>query len=72
MTTYVELGLNQFCNIYKGIQKLWDVKLRSVFALTHLLKAQDWIWTSENYDRICLNKWKFFLHLAFGQVGKRN
>jgi hypothetical protein len=28
--------------------------------------------TSENYERICLNKKKIFLNLAFGQVGEKN
>ena len=32
---------------------------KAVFVLTHLHKAQDkynWIRTSENYERVCLNK----------------
>jgi hypothetical protein len=28
--------------------------------------------TSGNYERICLNKYNFFLNLAFGQVGEEN
>ena len=39
--------------------------------LTHLPETQDkkkWIQTSENYERICLNKYKIVLYLAFGQV----
>ena len=46
-----------------------------VFALTHLPEAwdkQNWIRTSENYERICLNKQNFFLNLAFWQVGEKN
>ena len=31
----------------------------------------NWIWTSENYERICLNNF-FFLNLALGQVGDKN
>jgi hypothetical protein len=47
----------------------------TVFALTHLPKAQvklNWIQTSENYERIFLNKYNFFLILVFGQVGEKN
>jgi len=43
----------------------------SVLALTDLPEVRDkknWIRTSENYERICLNKQKTFLSLAFGQV----
>ena len=46
-----------------------------VFALTHLPEAwekKNWILTSEIYERICLNKYNFFLNLAFGQVGENN
>ena len=32
---------------------------------------ENWIWASENYERICLNKYNFFLNLAFGQVGEQ-
>ena len=43
----------------------------SVLSLTDLPEVRDkknWIWTSENYEKICLNKQKTFLSLAFGQV----
>ena len=40
----------------------------SVLALTDLPEVRDKIWTSENYEKICLNKQKTFLSLAFGQV----
>ena len=41
-----------------------------VFALTHLPKAWDklnWIRTSGNYEKICLNKWNICLNLAFSE-----
>ena len=43
--------------------------------LTYLPEARDkenWIRTSENYERIRLNKQENFLNLAFGQVGENN
>ena len=46
----------------------------AVFALTYLPEARDrknWIQTNENYERIYLNKYIFFLNLAFGQVGEK-
>jgi hypothetical protein len=50
---------------------LQKVAYVSVLALTDLPEVRDkknWIRTSENYERICLNKQKTFLSLAFGQV----
>jgi hypothetical protein len=38
---------------------LIPLQITAVFALMHLPEAQDkqkWIRTSENYERICLNK----------------
>ena len=60
----------------KSTNEKWH-SLKTVFALTHLPEAWDklkynWIRTSENYERICLNKQKIFLNLAFGQVGEKN
>ena len=46
----------------------------AVFTLTHLPEArykENWIRTSENYERICLNKHNIFLNLAFGQEGEK-
>jgi hypothetical protein len=43
--------------------------LSSVFALTQLHKTWDkknWIRTSENYERMCLNKKKFSSKFGFG------
>jgi hypothetical protein len=45
-----------------------------VFILTHFPEAWDkynWIQASEIHERICLNKYNFFLILAFGQVGEK-
>jgi hypothetical protein len=40
--------------------------------LARSLGQVNWIRTSENYERICLNKLKIFLNLAFGEVGEKN
>jgi hypothetical protein len=48
-------GINNICTDSGGEVQF----IKSVFALTHLPKARDkynWIQTSENYERICLNK----------------
>ena len=48
-------GINNICKDSGGEVQF----IRSVFALTHLPEARDkynWIQTSENYERICLNK----------------
>ena len=55
----------------------WFVRniLKSVFVLTHFPEDRNkwnWIRTSENYERIYLNKYTFFLNLAFGQVGEKH
>ena len=78
---YVEINLgNYVCKSYTScmyndmMHSPYKYIKISVFALTHLPKARDkknWIRTSENYERICLNKFFFFfLNLAFEQVGE--
>jgi len=62
-----------------NIISLIKLYVKSIFVLTHLPKYHmtpgqiklDRI--SENYERICLNKWNFFiLNLAFWQVGEKH
>jgi hypothetical protein len=36
------------------------------------LNKYSWIRTGENNERICLNKKKNFLNLAFGQIGEKH
>ena len=46
----------------------YPLQVIAVFALTHLPKARDKfnsIWTSENYERICLNKYKKISKFGF-------
>ena len=44
----------------------------SLSAIPLARSLEQWIWTRENYARICLHEWNIFLNLAFGQVGEIN